>query len=379
MKNQLGNKIKDLRKQQDMTQEQLAEILNVSAQAISKWENGSNMPDITVIPEIADCFGVTIDELMGHKVNALARLWEFFQSQEYQSLSGYEKCAKLIMFHRKYPTDIAVASTVADRIVNLDVSNEAKAVYLEDIFQSVLNCSHNADTITVFVSHLISVCSDKRAYELWEYVPKSKLGELYERRYCQQGNKEYMHIQRYKNNAQIIEQFIHRHPIITEDEIAWYKEVVRILESLGDDGQVPAGWYGYYLLYYLLLSNKYMERGELKEGFCVLDHILNIYEEKIMKVKDGDILPLGKKIFFGPLTKTAIAVFDDVETQDLCTCFTHSEPDFVQGDYVGPPILTPESICEYMTQWRGFNSVADNKEFQKRLERVKAFSGGAIS
>ena len=45
-----------------MTQSQLADVFNVSEQAISRWENGNTYPDITLLPAIADYFHVTIDE-----------------------------------------------------------------------------------------------------------------------------------------------------------------------------------------------------------------------------------------------------------------------------------------------------------------------------
>ncbi len=63
----IGEKIKDLRKKQDVTQEKLAAYLNISYQAISKWENGTALPDITLIPGIANFFGVSTDELLGMK------------------------------------------------------------------------------------------------------------------------------------------------------------------------------------------------------------------------------------------------------------------------------------------------------------------------
>lgn len=60
---ELGNQIKALRLQRGVTQETLAEALNVSAQAVSKWEREAALPDIQLLPAISAYFGVTIDEL----------------------------------------------------------------------------------------------------------------------------------------------------------------------------------------------------------------------------------------------------------------------------------------------------------------------------
>lgn len=60
---EIGSKIKQLRLARGMTQEQLGNELSVSAQAISKWENGTTMPDIQLLPELSVIFGVSIDEL----------------------------------------------------------------------------------------------------------------------------------------------------------------------------------------------------------------------------------------------------------------------------------------------------------------------------
>ncbi|MBO4669922.1 MAG: helix-turn-helix transcriptional regulator [Lachnospiraceae bacterium] len=55
----IGETIKKLRKAKGMTQEELAETVNVSFQAVSKWENGGS-PDIEMLPVLANTFGVTI-------------------------------------------------------------------------------------------------------------------------------------------------------------------------------------------------------------------------------------------------------------------------------------------------------------------------------
>ena len=59
----LGEKIRQLRREKNISQEVLAAYLGVSFQAVSKWETGSAMPDITLIPSIAAFFSVTTDEL----------------------------------------------------------------------------------------------------------------------------------------------------------------------------------------------------------------------------------------------------------------------------------------------------------------------------
>ena len=64
----IGTVIYELRKQHDVTQEQLANVIGVSVPAISKWENGISYPDITLLPIIARYFNTTIDELMSYEM-----------------------------------------------------------------------------------------------------------------------------------------------------------------------------------------------------------------------------------------------------------------------------------------------------------------------
>jgi len=60
----LADKLKELRKAKNVSQEKLAEYLGVSYQAISKWENGVTSPDILLLPDIARYYGITVDELL---------------------------------------------------------------------------------------------------------------------------------------------------------------------------------------------------------------------------------------------------------------------------------------------------------------------------
>ena len=64
-KETMGKRISELRKNKGMTQEQLAQQVGVTAQAVSKWENDLSCPDISILTQLAEALGVTTDELLG--------------------------------------------------------------------------------------------------------------------------------------------------------------------------------------------------------------------------------------------------------------------------------------------------------------------------
>lgn len=70
MQSNLGRNIKKLREARKVTQEQLAQALSISFQAVSKWETCTTVPDTLMLPQIAAYFGVTIDELFRPEPNA---------------------------------------------------------------------------------------------------------------------------------------------------------------------------------------------------------------------------------------------------------------------------------------------------------------------
>lgn len=67
MNESIGNRIQKFRKEKGLTQEELAEKLGVSSQAVSKWENGASCPDIGLLPQLCRVLGITADELLNGK------------------------------------------------------------------------------------------------------------------------------------------------------------------------------------------------------------------------------------------------------------------------------------------------------------------------
>lgn len=73
----IADKIKKLRKDNNMTQEDLAEKMNVSRQTISKWETNAVIPDANNIVSICKLFNITTDELLDYKVESIQKKKQF--------------------------------------------------------------------------------------------------------------------------------------------------------------------------------------------------------------------------------------------------------------------------------------------------------------
>ena len=87
MEQTLGRRIAALRREKELTQDALAEVLGVSPQAVSKWENDQTCPDISLLPKLAQELGVTVDELLSGKQEA-APLVQVVPEQQRKDISA---------------------------------------------------------------------------------------------------------------------------------------------------------------------------------------------------------------------------------------------------------------------------------------------------
>jgi len=103
----IGNNIKQLRLSKGITQEQLAEAMNVSCAAVSKWEREETYPDITLLQPLAYYFGVTVDQLMGYDQEKVRADIESVIKQ-YKSYwrTDFDKAREIIVkAYHDYPND----------------------------------------------------------------------------------------------------------------------------------------------------------------------------------------------------------------------------------------------------------------------------------
>lgn len=170
----IGQIIKRLRKERNYTQEELAELLNISSQSVSKWENESSMPDISQIVPIAHIFGVSTDILFGiHSINdadEVKKIIDYALALVYDS-NGILKKDGLYNCYietqeglKRYPNNITLLMFSLERGLSLAYPDNdcydqlhAKKIYEESIRQANIVISHCKQTTDVLRTHMIMV------------------------------------------------------------------------------------------------------------------------------------------------------------------------------------------------------------------------------
>ena len=148
----IGENIKNLRKRKDITQEELAEHLGISFQSISKWERGDGLPDITMLPDLADFFDISIDDLIGaDKMPGGGYFSEtYIKAHEYQLNGDYDKAIELLKETlTKYPNHYDMTAKLAS-VLLLNGDLEESKVYAQ---KAITLCERDLNNINKSEKH----------------------------------------------------------------------------------------------------------------------------------------------------------------------------------------------------------------------------------
>lgn len=150
----LADNIRSYRKQQKMTQEQLAEVLGVTTGAVYKWESGLSVPELNLIIEMADFFDISVDALLGFRIkdnrfeSSLERLNSLLKERDPSALTEAQKLLK------KYPNSFDIVLSCASAFMTFGVekhNTDDLQRAIELLEQSLLLISQNTDpTINEF-------------------------------------------------------------------------------------------------------------------------------------------------------------------------------------------------------------------------------------
>lgn len=186
----LGQKLKEIRKRFGLSQEQLAEIMNVSRQAITKWENDGGLPDVANLQELSKIFGITVDYLLKdeNELPVLSMRKELDKSKYKNKLSSYNEILKeyyaepweiynLSRFKKFKLTDFLIDTFVSPEIRPVDTAdmlNDLSPYYL--VKKDDLKLLVNIKDWILKVVELPSDINEKRFfYENNEFINVGKI------------------------------------------------------------------------------------------------------------------------------------------------------------------------------------------------------------
>lgn len=161
----LGQKLKEIRKRFGLSQEQLAEIMNVSRQAITKWENDGGLPDVSNLQELSKVFGITVDYLLNDENNlpALSMRKELNKEEYKNKLTMYREVLEQY-YPEPYEIYILIRTkklnfieTILDIFIAPEISPVSTADEFSDLSQYYLVKKDNLKLLVNIKNYILEV------------------------------------------------------------------------------------------------------------------------------------------------------------------------------------------------------------------------------
>ncbi|MBE6708630.1 MAG: helix-turn-helix transcriptional regulator [Ruminococcaceae bacterium] len=277
----LGNKIRELRRARNLTQEQLAASLNISPQAVSKWEMGASYPDMTMIPTIAGLFKVSLDELFDFDIRNIDKEIEDIRL-EYNKYfwNNFEKAEQVLIDGLKiYPASIQLKAELFELYAyNLDRGDE------------VINKAFELG------SHIISVSQDV----FCTCRTKSNLIHIYTYLEQERGQDHYDEIK------SIIETLPYMYPYMLQDKMRLSASYIKGEEGMKEAVDLKNIEWQEFFIACAQVGNRYFEMEDYENAMISFKESVDVIERFMYPDKEGcNAYPIG-----GTHANHAITILD---------------------------------------------------------------------
>ncbi len=305
----IKDRIKEYRKRKKITQEALAEVLGISPQSISKWECGEGYPDITLLPSIANYFGITIDELIGNDELSAKRDIEENFFGVLHLITDDERLELALKYHKKYPRDWHIATVLMHEITrnHRDKLDEYRQ-YLYTLCERLLEECHDSVLRNDAVRSVCMIC-DEKEIDGWlsrdsVFIHDEKHA-IYEERYALEEDLErcsmYKAVAGFLQMSKGLSKILSNRNYVGDAQkaVSWNEKYIRLLDAACAriDDNVPDGWLAEYAEAYLRLSAAHFGSGSKDKGYKFLEMSI-IFAERFDGIPDGALLELGNEMFY---------------------------------------------------------------------------------
>ena len=188
----LGEKIKLLRKQKNISQEVFANYLGVSFQAVSKWENGNTMPDVIIIPAIASFFGVSTDELFDFNLYEIEKNIEAIVDEHSKYWDADKTKAEQIIRDglKQYPGNDVLLNCLIGVISELGKNDEVITIG-KALVESTKYDDVRLDAYRIMAEAYKAKGEYELAKEAIDHIPEIYFSNLYVKAYLLEGEEKY--------------------------------------------------------------------------------------------------------------------------------------------------------------------------------------------
>ena len=309
----LGNKIRELRRRDGRTQEDLADALGITSQAVSRWESGGSYPDMEIMPALANYFGVTIDELFGYhndrekKIDAIIERINEFGIRSRDDDEWVDECLAILREGlAEFPQNERLIITLAETLSEAGWRRHKEWLYYDDEgfiqhsydvhksneywVESIKLCEYlvsNADdnsTVTRAIHILVllyrNIGENDKAIAYAKKMPELKNCREILLSAASDGKEEAEYIGDFllKTAREFAEQLVYglitnKHHFESDMPIEKIKGAISLFDLICDDGNMGV-YHGDLVKLYLYLSRLQWERGYHDDAFDSLEEAL---------------------------------------------------------------------------------------------------------
>lgn len=323
----LGNKIRELRRQRNLTQEQLAASLNISAQAVSKWEMGASYPDMTMIPTLAAFFKVSIDDLFDFDVKNIDKEIEDIRLEHNKYFwDNFEKAEQILLDGLKiYPASIQLKTELFELYTyNLNRGDE------------LINKAFELGSNIISVSQdVFCTCRTKaNMIRIYKFLEREK-GEDH-----------------YEDIKQIIDTLPYMYPYMLQDKMRMSAAYIKGEEGMKEAKNLKDIEWQEFFIACDQVGHRYFDMGDYQNAMIHFQESVDVIERFMYPDKQGfDAYPIG-----GTQANHAITLLD------IATCM------FRLGNTDGIDVLIGKSKHIYFDTYEHIELRDYNKTMREMIE-----------
>ena len=303
----IGSTIKKLRRERDMTQEQLADALGITANAVSQWECDRTAPDISQLPMLANLFETTIDALFEYDdASKKADVEKFFRQirEELPNDAMDERLRLGKEYVAKYPKNYDIAHETCWIIAWSDKKvREANVPLLRSLCEKIMaECT--VQTYREAAIRLMCTHGNDEDWEKWSKMCaedyKTYRGEILAARYLEKGAYDDC---RMRKGANKLELFCHL--LLSNNgnwndspkSLMWIEYRLGLMKSFGENGTIPPAWQAYYAILLTYKADHLFQMDRNEEGYGCLEEAYREFDAW-SEIPDGTALDVGHEWMF---------------------------------------------------------------------------------